>query len=73
LLANFASDWLRARRSGRFAADEHFTLPHDSARLDLDNHEGFADQYARARDTGLDEMADEIIEISDDNSFRRAR
>jgi hypothetical protein len=34
----------------------------------VENHEGFADQYARARDTGLDEIADEIIEISDDGT-----
>lgn len=31
------------------------------------NREGFADHYARARDVGLDTMADEIFDIVDDN------
>lgn len=31
----------------------------------IDDHDGFAARYARARDIGLDCMADEIIEISD--------
>lgn len=30
--------------------------------------EGFYDHYTRARDIGLDEMADEILDISDDGS-----
>lgn len=34
----------------------------------VDDHEGFAAQYAGARDIGLDVMADEILEISDDGS-----
>lgn len=34
----------------------------------LDDKEGFSAQYARARDFYLDNMADEIIEISDDGS-----
>ena len=34
----------------------------------VDDHEDFAAQYARARDIGLDVMADEILEISDDGS-----
>jgi hypothetical protein len=34
----------------------------------IDDFEGFAAQYARARDCGLDEMADELIEISDDGT-----
>lgn len=32
----------------------------------VDNVDGFADRYARARDLGLDEMADELLEIADD-------
>lgn len=34
----------------------------------VDDREGFAAQYARARDVGLDAMADEILEVSDDGS-----
>lgn len=34
----------------------------------VDDRNGFAAQYARARDIGLDSMADEIIGISDDGS-----
>ena len=34
----------------------------------VDDHKGFAAQYARSRDIGLDVMADEIVEISDDGS-----
>ena len=30
--------------------------------------EGFAEQYARARDTGLDAMAEELLDIADDSS-----
>lgn len=33
-----------------------------------DDHEGFAGQYARARDVGIDMLAEEAIEISDDGS-----
>lgn len=32
----------------------------------LDDREGFASLYARARDLGLDAMADELLEISDE-------
>lgn len=32
----------------------------------LDDREGFADKYARARETGYDVMAEEIIDIADD-------
>ena len=32
----------------------------------VDDREGFSSQYARARDIGLDAMADEILEVSDD-------
>lgn len=31
----------------------------------IDNKDGFAEKYARARDLGLDVMADEILEIAD--------
>ena len=34
----------------------------------VDDHKGFSAQYARARDIGLDVMADEILDISDDGS-----
>lgn len=34
----------------------------------VDNHAGFSDQYAKARDMGMDELADELFEISDDGS-----
>lgn len=34
------------------------------------NVEGFADRYARAKDVGLDEMADELIDISDETETR---
>ncbi len=36
--------------------------------MGVDDHKGFSTQYARARDIGLDVMADEILEISDDGS-----
>lgn len=31
----------------------------------IDDHDGFAAQYARARDIGLDALADELMEIAD--------
>jgi hypothetical protein len=34
----------------------------------VDDREGFSSQYAQARDTGLDAMADELLEIGDDGS-----
>lgn len=34
----------------------------------VDDREGFAAQYARARDVALDCMADEVLEISDDGT-----
>lgn len=34
----------------------------------VDDREGFSAQYARARDIGLEHMADEILEISDETS-----
>lgn len=34
----------------------------------VDDREGFAAKYARARDIGIDSMADETIAISDDGS-----
>lgn len=33
-----------------------------------DDVEGFSPQYARARDIGLDSMADELLEIADDGT-----
>lgn len=35
---------------------------------DDENEEGFYTQYARARDLGLDAMADELLEIADDGT-----
>ena len=35
----------------------------------IDDHEGFAAHYARARDIGLDVMAEETIEIADDSGL----
>lgn len=32
----------------------------------IENHSGFADQYARARDFGLQILEDDLLEISDD-------
>jgi hypothetical protein len=37
----------------------------------IDDREGFAAPYARARDVALDRMADEIIELADDKSNDR--
>ncbi len=34
----------------------------------VDDHKGFSAQYTQARDIGLDVMADEILDISDDGS-----
>jgi hypothetical protein len=34
------------------------------------NTDGFADQYARARDEGLDVLADDILEISDESGAK---
>jgi len=35
----------------------------------IDDHEGFAAHYARARDIGLEVMAEETIEIADDSGL----
>ena len=45
-------------------------LPHESTvrAWAVDDHKGFSTQYARARDLGLEAMADEILEICDDGS-----
>ncbi len=45
--------------------DEH--LPHDRTvrRWVIDDVEGFSPQYTRARDIGLDALADEMLEIAD--------
>lgn len=42
-------------------------MPHERTvrRWVLDDVEGFSPQYARAREMGLDAMADEVLEISD--------
>ena len=45
-------------------------IPHESTVRGwvVDDYKGFSAQYTRARDIGLDVMADEILEISDDGS-----
>lgn len=45
--------------------DDH--MPHRATvhRWLIDNVEGFCDQYARAREVGLDELAEEALEIAD--------
>lgn len=50
----------------RICSDDH--LPNDRTvrQWAADNRNGFYPQYARARDLGLDVMADEIIDIADD-------
>lgn len=35
----------------------------------IKDKEGFSSQYARARDIGLDEMADELFDIADDSTL----
>jgi hypothetical protein len=32
----------------------------------VDDRDGFAERYARARDAGLDEIADQVLDIADD-------
>ncbi len=46
--------------------DDHMPDERSVRRWALDNVDGFAPQYARARDTGLDAVADELLEIADD-------
>lgn len=43
-------------------------MPHRATvhRWIIDNVDGFSDRYAHARDVGLDTMADELLDISDD-------
>lgn len=45
-------------------------MPHRATvhRWIADNTEGFCDQYARAKDVGLDNLADELLAIADDGS-----
>ena len=47
--------------------DEHIPAASTIRGWALDDREDFAARYARARDLGLDAMADETIEIADDS------
>ena len=54
----------------RICADPDGAFPDRSTVNDwiANNKEGFSDQYARARDAGLDVMADELLQISDEQA-----
>lgn len=43
--------------------------PHPTVLLWTQKRPAFADQYAKARETGYTVMADEIVEIADDTTF----
>lgn len=45
-------------------------MPHEATvrRWVIDDYEGFSTQYTRARDIGLDCVADEVFEIADDGA-----
>ncbi len=45
--------------------DEHLPTRATVHNWLVENREGFFDQYTRARDVGLDELADEMLEIAD--------
>lgn len=55
--------------------DAHMPARSTVHRWVTENVNGFSDQYARARDLGLDTMADELIEIADneEGSWKRDR
>jgi hypothetical protein len=48
--------------------DEHLPAKSTVATWAADNREGFAEQYARARERLLEHWADEIVDIADDAS-----
>lgn len=65
-IATEICDRLAAGESLRsICRDEH--MPHESTvrKWGVENYEGFYTQYARARDIGLDAIADETLEIAD--------
>ncbi len=71
------TDALAADLCGRLASgeslraicrDEAFPAESTVRGWVVDDYNGFSAQYARARDIGLEVMADEILEISDDGS-----
>lgn len=45
-------------------------MPHEATVRSwyVEDYEGFSTQYARARDIGLDAMADEVLELADDGT-----
>ena len=49
--------------------DEHMPTESTVRGWYVDDYQGFAAQYARARDIGLDVMAEETIEIADDSGL----
>lgn len=49
--------------------DERMPDDHTVRKWVIDDYEGFAPQYARARDIGLEVMAEETIEIADDSGL----
>ena len=51
-------------------SDPSGVFPHQSTVHEwiVDDREGFAEQYARARNSGLDVMADELLAISDEQA-----
>lgn len=48
--------------------DEHMPSAATVLRWARDDHEGFAQRYARARHTGYELLADELVEIADDGT-----
>ena len=49
--------------------DEHLPAERTVRGWVVDDYEGFAPKYARARDIGLERMAEETIEIADDSGL----
>lgn len=52
----------------KICSDAHMPARTTVLRWVENDHEGFASRYSTARDTGLDTMADSLMEISDDGS-----
>lgn len=49
--------------------DEHMPSEHAVRGWVIDDFEGFASRYARARDMGIDRLVEETIEIADDSGL----
>jgi hypothetical protein len=66
IVAELCSRLSEGETLSQICRDEH--MPSKSTVLDWvnDDKEGFADQYARARDRQLEHWADELLSISDD-------